>query len=155
MSAVLLSFRNPLALACRETDDINLEYVTAADNAEELLVIDVALGMALGYADPLGAVEALYAAHQDEFIGQTGEIKLFKAEPSGRSVVRVFNLEGAMQICRLALTPLAGEVFGALKGTEMGRAVRAFPQPARSSALVFQFPKHRKARRAAQGARHE
>ncbi|MGO3028043.1 hypothetical protein [Pseudomonas helleri] len=155
MSAVLLSFRNPLALACRETDHINLECVSSANNAEELLVIDAALGMALGYADPLAAVETLYAAHQDEFLGMTGEIELYKPEPNGRSIVRVFNLEGAMQMCKLALTPLAGRVFGTLKGTETRHAVLTFPQPTQSSAKVFQFPKHRKASRATQGPCHE
>ncbi|MQT44452.1 hypothetical protein GHO45_26450 [Pseudomonas sp. FSL R10-0765] len=156
MSAVLLAFRNPLAVVRRVSDKFTLEFVTSADNPDELLVIDSALGEALGYADPLAAIEALYAAHSDEFVGDTGLLSLFKAEPSGRSVVRVFNLEGAMRVCRLALTPLAGKVFGNLKGTEMGRAVQAFPRPAQPTAqVVYLFPKRRKARKATRGVRHE
>lgn len=141
MSAVLLPFRNPLALARHAPEWVVVEYVTADGDDDKLLVIDSELGAVLGYADPLAAMAALYVAHAQAFTGHTGLIRLHQVEPSGREVVRVFDLEGAMRMCRLALTPQSVLVFGSLKGTESGRAVDAFEAACRLSAEIVPFPR--------------
>ncbi|MDP3848105.1 MAG: hypothetical protein Q8R10_16950 [Pseudomonas sp.] len=140
MSAVLLAFRSPLTLARREPALVTVEYVSATEDSKKLLLIDRALGTALGYADPLAAMDALYSAHEEEFVGHSGMIQPHQPEPSGRDVVRVFDLEGAMRMCRLALTPLSGVVFGNIKGTETGCAVRAFESASMLSAQILPFP---------------
>ncbi len=141
MSAVLLPFHNPLALAKRAPEWLVVEYVTVDGDDDKLLVTDRELGTVLGYADPLAAMDALYEAHAKAFTGHTGLIRLHQAEPSGREVVRVFDLEAAMLMCRIALTPQSAMVFGSLKGTESSRAVSIFERACMLSAEIVPFPR--------------
>lgn len=142
MSAVLLSYCNPLAIAQCEHAQHDLAFVTITDGGDEPVIMDTALGEALGYATPLLAISALYAGHQDDFVGHSGEIELYQPDSIGRSIARVFDLEGAMRVCQLALTPLASRVFAKLKGIELSYAVQAFPevQRQRVSAVILPFP---------------
>lgn len=96
------------------------EYVTVVDYGEQLFVTDRQLGRALGYVDPLAAIEQLYAKHRDELVSFL--IDLHQAEPEGRTRVRVFDLEGAMRICKLARTPAAAMLYARLGG----RAIAEF-----------------------------
>lgn len=141
MSAVLLSYCNPLAIR-REHVQRDMAFVTIGNGGGEPVIMDTALGEALGYATPLLAIDALYAEHQDDLIGLTGVVELYQPDSIGRSIVRVFDLEGAMRLCRIALTPLANQVFAKLKGIELSYAVQAFPevQRQRVSAVILPFP---------------
>lgn len=114
------------------------EYVTVADRGEELFVTDRQLGTALGYCDPLAAIEKLFTKHQSELQWHSHLIDLYRAEPEGRTRVRVFDLEGAMRICRLAMTPASRLLYGRLGG----RAIAEFVVPADvgPKAQVLHFP---------------
>lgn len=138
MSAVLLPFHNPLALAKRAPDWVTVEFTTE-DGDDKLLVTDRELGTVLGYADPLGAMDALYEAHAQAFAAHSCMFRLHQAEPSGRELVRVFDLEGAMRMCRIAHTPQSALVFASLKGAESGRAVSAFEASCMLSAEILPF----------------
>lgn len=127
------------------------EYVTVAEHGEQLFVTDRHLGKALGYVDPLVAIEQLFARHRAELGWHSFLIDLHQAEPEGRTRVRVFDLEGAMRICKLAKTPAAGLLYGRLAG----RAVVEFVvEDVGPKAQVLPFPKRKKPRKPGKGRRH-
>ena len=111
------------------------EYVTVAEHGEQLFVTDRQLGLALGYVEPLAAIEQLFAKHSDEL--GSFLIDLYQAEPEGRTRVRVFDLEGAMRICKLARTPAAAMLYARLGGraiaefvvVDAGPKAQVLPQP--------------------------
>lgn len=125
------------------------EYVTVVDYGEQLFVTDRQLGRALGYVEPLAAIEQLCAKHGDEL--GSFLIDLHQAEPEGRTRVRVFDLEGAMRICKLARTPNAALLYARLGGRAIAEFVVGDVGP---KALVLPFPKRKKARKPGKGRRH-
>lgn len=125
------------------------EYVTVAEHGEQLFVTDRQLGLALGYVEPLVAIEQLYAKHRDEL--GSFLIDLHQAEPEGRTRVRVFDLEGAMRICKLARTPAAGLLYARLGS----RAIAEFiVEDAGPKAQVIPFPQRKKPRKPGKGRCH-
>ena len=65
--------------------------------------------------------------------------------------MRVFDLEGAMRICKLARTPAAAMLYALLGG----RAIAEFlVVDAGPKAQVLPFPKRKKARKPGKGRRH-
>ena len=124
------------------------EYVTVAEHGEQLFVTDRQLGLALGYVEPLVAIEQLYAKHRDEL--GSFLIDLHQAEPEGRTRVRVFDLEGAMRVCKLANTPAAGLLYARLGS----RAIAEFIVPSGPMAPVLPFPKPKKPRKSGKDRRH-
>ena len=125
------------------------EYVTVAEHGEQLFVTDRQLGLALGYVEPLVAIEQLYAKHRDEL--GSFLIDLHQAEPEGRTRVRVFDLEGAMRICKLARTPAAGLLYARLGS----RAIAEFiVEDAGPKAQVIPFPQRKKPRKPRKGRCH-
>ena len=125
------------------------EYVTVAEHGEQLIVTDRQLGLALGYVDPLAAIEQRFAKHSDEL--GSFLIDLYQAEPEGRTRVRVFDLEGAMRICKLARTPAAAMLYARLGGRAIAEFVVVDAGP---KAQVLPFPKRKKARKPGKGRRH-
>ena len=125
------------------------EYVTVAEHGEQLFVTDRQLGLALGYVEPLAAIEQLFAKHSDEL--GSFLIDLYQAEPEGRTRVRVFDLEGAMRICKLARTPAAAMLYARLGGRAIAEIVVVDAGP---KAQVLPFPKRKKARKPGKGRRH-
>ncbi|WP_313118001.1 hypothetical protein [Ectopseudomonas guguanensis] len=125
------------------------EYVTVAEHGEQLFVTDRQLGLALGYVEPLAAIEQLFAKHSDEL--GSFLIDLYQAEPEGRTRVRVFDLEGAMRICKLARTPAAAMLYARLGGRAIAEFVVVDAGP---KAQVLPFPKRKKARKPGKGRRH-
>lgn len=125
------------------------EYVTVVDYGEQLFVTDRQLGRALGYVEPLAAIEQLFAKHRDEL--GSFLIDLYQAEPEGRTRVRVFDLEGAMRICKLARTPAAAMLYARLGGRAIAEFVVVDAGP---KAQVLPFPKRKKARKPGKGRRH-
>ncbi len=125
------------------------EYVTVAEHGEQLFVTDRQLGLALGYVEPLVAIEQLYVKHRDEL--GSFLIDLHQAEPEGRTRVRVFDLEGAMRICKLARTPAAGLLYARLGS----RAIAEFiVEDAGPKAQVIPFPQRKKPRKPRKGRCH-
>ena len=125
------------------------EYVTVAEHGEQLFVTDRQLGQALGYVEPLVAIEQLFAKHRDEL--GSFLIDLHQAEPEGRTRVRVFDLEGAMRICKLARTPAAAMLYARLGG----RAIAEFVvDGAGPTAQVLPFPQRKKPRKPSKGRSH-
>ncbi|NMY40906.1 hypothetical protein HBN76_06295 [Pseudomonas sp. WS 5013] len=125
------------------------EYVTVAEHGEQLFVTDRQLGLALGYVEPLVAIEQLYAKHRDEL--GSFLIDLHHAEPEGRTRVRVFDLEGAMRVCKLARTPAAGLLYARLGS----RAIAEFVvEDAGPKAQVIPFPQRKKPRKPGKGRCH-
>ncbi|MBG0847947.1 hypothetical protein H3222_22375 [Pseudomonas chengduensis] len=127
------------------------EYVTVAEHGEQLFVTDRQLGRALGYVDPLAAIEQLFAKHGDELGWHSFLIDLHQAEPEGRTRVRVFDLEGAMRVCKLANTPAAGLLYGRLGGRAIAEFVVVAAGP---TAQVLPFPKRKKPRKPSKDRHH-
>mgnify|MGYP003690882989 CR=1 FL=1 len=125
------------------------EYVTVVEYGEQLFVTDRQLGRALGYVDPLAAIEQLFAKHRNDL--GSFLIDLGKPEPEGRTRVRVFSLEDAMRICKLARTPNAALLYARLGGRAIAEFVVGDVGP---KALVLPFPKRKKARKPGKGRRH-
>ncbi|USR38081.1 hypothetical protein L1F06_015530 [Ectopseudomonas hydrolytica] len=125
------------------------EYVTVVEYGEQLFVTDRQLGLALGYVEPLAAIEQLCAKNGDEL--GSFLIDLHQAEPEGRTRVRVFDLEGAMRICKLARTPAAAMLYARLGGRAIAEFVVVDAGP---KAQVLPFPKRKKARKPGKGRRH-
>lgn len=127
------------------------EYVTVAEHGEQLFVTDRRLGEALGYVEPLAAIEQLFTKHHDELGWHSLLIDLHQAEPEGRTRVRVFDLEGAMRICKLARTPAAGLLYGRLGARAIAEFVVEDVGP---KAQVLPFPQRKKPRKPGKGRRH-
>ena len=125
------------------------EYVTVAEHGEQLFVTDRQLGLALGYVEPLVAIEQLYAKHRDEL--GSFLIDLHQAEPEGRTRVRVFDLEGAMRICKLARTPAAGLLYARLGSRAIAEFIVEDDGP---KAQVIPFPQRKKPRKPRKGRCH-
>lgn len=125
------------------------EYVTVVEYGEQLFVTDRQLGRALGYVEPLAAIEQLCAKYRDDF--GSFLIDLGKPEPEGRTRVRVFSLEDAMRICKLARTPNAALLYAHLGGRAIAEFVVGDVGP---KAQVLPFPKRKKARKPGKGRRH-
>ncbi len=113
MSACILNFPARLAV-CRTFLVAEPDYLTIDGHGDQLYVTDWQLGYALGYAEPVAAVEQLYAKHAVELGGNSFLANLHQAEPDGRTRVRAFDLEGAMRLCKLARTPAAGLLYAHL-----------------------------------------
>ena len=125
------------------------EYVTVAEHGDLLFVTDRQLGQALGYVEPLVAIEQLFAKYRDEM--GSFLIDLHQVEPEGRTRVRVFDLEAAMRICKLARTPAAGLLYARLGG----RAIAEFVVgTAGAMAQVLPFPQRKKPRKPGKDRRH-
>ncbi|TRO41713.1 hypothetical protein EQ832_01475 [Pseudomonas sp. ALS1131] len=125
------------------------EYVTVAEHGEQLFVTDRQLGQALGYVEPLVAIEQLFAKHRDEL--GSFLIDLHQAEPEGRTRVRVFDLEGAMRICKRARTPAAGLLYVRLGSRAIAEFVVVDVGP---RAQVLPFPQRKKPRKPGKDRRH-
>lgn len=125
------------------------EYVTVVEHGDLLFVTDRQLGKALGYVEPLVAIEQLLTKHRDEL--GSFLIDLHQAEPEGRTRVRVFDLEGAMRVCKLARTPAAGLLYARLGARAIAEFVVTDVGP---RALVLPFPKRKKPRKAGKDRRH-
>lgn len=118
------------------------EYVTVAEHGEQLFVTDRRLGLALGYVDPVVAIEQLISKHRDDL--GSFLIDLNQAEPEGRTRVRVFDLEGAMRICKLARVPAAALLYARLGSRAIAEFVVGDVGPL---AQVLPFPQRKKPRK--------
>lgn len=152
MSAVILPFMSPLALVDRRAILPEPEYTNVDPYGEQLFVMDCELGKALGYANPIAAVEQLYHQHRRELLRGSLVIDLYHPDAEGRHQARVFDLEGAMRLCALARTPASAMLFARLSGQVAAEfAVQADDAP---KARVLPFPKPRKVRKPGKGRRH-
>ncbi|WP_236232534.1 hypothetical protein [Pseudomonas tohonis] len=152
MSAVIISFMSPLALVDRRAILPEPEYTNVDPYGEQLFVMDCELGKALGYANPIEAVEQLCHRHSHELLSGSLVIDLYQPAADGRHQARVFDLESAMRVCALARTPASALLFARLSGQVAAEfAVQADDAP---KARVLPFPTSRKPRKKGKGRRH-
>lgn len=143
MSAVILPFRYPFAVATASTVVRDPSYVLVREFGERPFVMDRELGSLLGYADPLLAIGKLYAQNRAELHWRSVTIDLDKPERCGRRTVQVFDLEGAMRLCELARTPPSGMLYAKLASCAIAEFV--VPDDSRPKAPVLAFPQSGKA----------
>lgn len=138
MSALVLRYRNELAV--RSSQDIipkEPEYISVSEEPEKVLVIETDLGFALGYVDSLGAIDTLYRRNRAELDWHSKLIDLYEPHADGRSVVRVFDLAGAMRLCELAKTPMAALLYNFLSKMAFGRMIEEEARLPRAKVLPF------------------
>ncbi|WP_405118698.1 hypothetical protein [Pseudomonas leptonychotis] len=114
MSACILNFPSDRPAVCRAFMVAEPDYLTLDGHGDQQFVTDWQLGNALGYANPTAAVEQLFAKHAVELGWHSLLVNLHQSEHDGRTRVRVFDLEGAMRVCKLAKTPAAGLLYARL-----------------------------------------
>ncbi|MNM90460.1 hypothetical protein D3C81_1027220 [compost metagenome] len=152
MSAVILSFPAPFALASLSIRAKEPPLLYLAECGEQPFISDLELGLALGYAHPLVAVTRLYAQHFAELRFRSRVVDLYQPDAEGRISVCVFDLQGAMRLCELARTPAAGLLYARLGA----RAIAEFVVPTEPGpkAQVLSFPKGKKVLRPGSRLRH-
>lgn len=131
-----LAFKNPLAVVRKPFSQKLISY--AEDSRGKTVICDEVLGAALGFADPVAAIESLYDWYQEELIPHSLYGEVDPPHPSGRTWSRAFDLYGAMFICRMAHTPNAAEVFASLKGKELQEDMALFD----AGAVASTTPSH-------------
>ncbi len=114
MSASVLKFPNVRPAVCRTFLVAEPDYLTIDGHGDQQYITDWQLGHALGYAAPADAVDQLFVKHAVELSWHSFLVNLRQAERDGRTRVRVFDLEGAMRVCKLARTPAAGMLYAHL-----------------------------------------
>ena len=129
----IIELKNPLALAS-EAAFHRSQLVFAEDGEGLPILTDEVIGQALGYADPVAACECLYRRNVFELGGHSAEGVPSEPALGGRARVRVFYLQGALALCRLARTPASASVFGFLKAVEARTAAEDFKEELRAEA---------------------
>ena len=126
-------------------------YITLADCGNQLFVMDADLGEALGFVDPLAAVQHLLTRYRADLERHVRLIELFEPASDGRKLVSAFDLEGAMWLCKLARTPSAGMVYARLGGRAIAEFVVVDDEAPRAQVIPFPRRKRGGGRRKTKG----
>lgn len=140
MSARILTFPASRTAVCRSYLEAEPDYLTVDGYADQQYVTSWQLGHALGYANPSAAVDQLFKKHAAELSWHSLLVDLHQPEPDGCTRVRVFDLEGAMRVCKLARTPAAGLLFARFGAMAIADFAVDAGSGARFRALVIPFP---------------
>ncbi len=138
----VIPFRCPRPAVKTETWATEPEYVTLTDSGSQLFVMDAVLGEALGFVDPLAAVQQLLTRYRTDLERHVRLVELFEPASDGRQLVHMFDLEGAMWLCKLARTPASGLLYARLSGRAVAEFVVVDEDAPR--AVVIPFPKRKR-----------
>ncbi len=151
MSACILQFPCIRPAVCRAVFVAEPDYLTIDGYGEQQFVTDWQLGHALGYADPAAAVEQIFCKHAVELGWHSLLVDLHQSEHDGRTRARVFDLEGAMRVCKLAKTPAAGLLYARLGVMAIADFAVSVGSGAGPRAPVIPFPQRRPQRSCGKG----